>query len=81
MNTISPNVILVDENDIELGSMEKLQAHREGKLHRAFSIFLLNQHNEILLQQRAAVKYHSPLLWSNTCCSHPMPGENIVAAG
>lgn len=73
-------VILVNEQDEVLGSMEKLKAHEEGRLHRAFSIFLFNDKNEMLLQQRAATKYHSPNLWTNACCSHPMPNENLDAA-
>ena len=73
-------VILVDEQDRELGRMEKLQAHREGKLHRAISVFIYNRQGELLLQQRASDKYHSAGLWSNTCCSHPRPGENTLAA-
>ncbi|WP_158829187.1 isopentenyl-diphosphate Delta-isomerase [Mucilaginibacter lacusdianchii] len=73
-------VVLVDADDREIGVMEKMQAHRLGLLHRAFSIVLLNNRNEILLQQRAHTKYHSPSLWSNTCCSHPRPGEAIEAA-
>lgn len=70
-------VILVDENDNDLGVMEKLQAHQEGKLHRAFSIFIFNDKNELLVQQRALSKYHSAGLWTNTCCSHPRPNETI----
>jgi isopentenyl-diphosphate delta-isomerase len=70
-------VILVDENDNEIGIEEKLRAHIEGKLHRAFSIFLFNDKNEILLQQRAFSKYHSGGLWTNTCCSHPQPNSTI----
>lgn len=73
-------VVLVDEQDRETGTMEKLRAHERGLLHRAFSIFLLNNKGEILLQQRAANKYHSPGLWSNTCCSHPRPGESVQDA-
>lgn len=73
-------VILVDENDREVGVMEKMEAHQLGVLHRAFSIILVNQKNEMLLQQRAYSKYHSPGLWSNTCCSHPRPGESIDKA-
>lgn len=73
-------VILVDENDKQLGTMEKIQAHREAKLHRAFSVFILNNNNELLLQRRALNKYHSPGLWTNTCCSHPRPNENSVDA-
>jgi isopentenyl-diphosphate delta-isomerase len=75
-----PNVILVDEQDNPIGQMEKLQAHQEGKLHRAFSIFVFNSKNELLLQQRALVKYHSGGLWSNTVCGHPEPGEDTTAA-
>jgi isopentenyl-diphosphate delta-isomerase len=70
-------VILVDESDNEIGVMEKLQAHQEGLLHRAFSIFIFNSKNELLLQQRAITKYHSAGLWANTCCSHPRPNETI----
>lgn len=71
------NVILVDENDVPRGIMEKMEAHRKGELHRAFSIFVFNSNNELLLQRRALNKYHSGGLWSNTCCSHPLPDENI----
>lgn len=70
-------VILVDKNDQPQGSMEKMLAHEKGVLHRAFSIFLFNDQNEMLLQQRAATKYHSPNLWTNACCSHPLPEENL----
>lgn len=73
-------VILVDENDVPLGVMEKLQAHQEGLLHRAFSVFLFNQKGEILLQKRASTKYHSPNLWTNACCSHPREGETYHQA-
>ena len=73
-------VILVDENDNVIGTAEKLQAHREGLCHRAFSIFIFHN-NRLLLQQRAKDKYHSPNLWTNTCCSHPRPGEEIIIAG
>ncbi|MGZ3862714.1 MAG: isopentenyl-diphosphate Delta-isomerase [Bacteroidia bacterium] len=73
-------VILVDENDRETGRMEKLQAHHEGKLHRAFSVFIFNSAGELLLQKRAHGKYHSAGLWTNTCCSHPRSGENTDAA-
>lgn len=69
------SVILVDERDNEIGLCEKLAAHREAKLHRAFSIFVFNSRNELLMQKRAQSKYHSGGLWSNTCCSHPEPGE------
>ena len=73
-------VILVDENDQEIGLMEKQEAHEKAVLHRAFSIFIFNQHNELLLQQRALGKYHSAGLWTNTCCSHPRVGESIEQA-
>ena len=74
------SVILVDEHDNALGSMEKMEAHREGKLHRAFSVFVFNGNNELLLQKRAVGKYHSEGLWTNTCCSHPSPGETVIEA-
>ncbi len=74
------NVILVDENDNELGTMEKLEAHRKSKLHRAISVFIVNSRGEWLLQRRAMNKYHTAGLWSNTCCSHPFPGENNLDA-
>ena len=73
-------VILVDENDIAIGSMEKLEAHQKGILHRAFSVFIFNSNNELLLQRRALTKYHSSGLWTNTCCSHPQPNEDTLAA-
>ncbi len=73
-------VILVDEADRCLGFAEKLTAHIEGRLHRAFSVFVFNSRGALLLQRRAATKYHSPGLWSNTCCSHPRPGERVAAA-
>lgn len=74
-------VILVDVNDEPIGLMEKMEAHRNAVLHRAFSVFVLNSNNEIMLQQRASHKYHSPLLWTNTCCSHQRPGETNIMAG
>ncbi len=74
-------VILVDSQDNELGVMEKLEAHEKGVLHRAFSIFLFNSKGEMLIQQRAMSKYHSPGLWTNACCSHPAPAETILDAG
>lgn len=78
---LKEKVILVDAFDNEVGTMEKLEAHEKGQLHRAFSVFLYNSRGELLLQQRALHKYHSPGLWTNTCCSHPRPGEtNIDAA-
>jgi isopentenyl-diphosphate delta-isomerase len=73
-------VILVNEQDEPLGTMEKLEAHRKGVLHRAFSIFIFNSKGEMLLQQRAFSKYHSGGLWTNACCSHPAPGEDVAAA-
>ncbi|HUW22075.1 MAG TPA: isopentenyl-diphosphate Delta-isomerase [Candidatus Bathyarchaeia archaeon] len=73
-------VILVDKDDREIGHQEKLQAHRQGKLHRAFSIFIFNDRGELMLQKRAKSKYHSAGLWSNTCCSHPQPGETTPKA-
>ena len=73
-------VILVDEHDREVGTAEKLAAHRDGRLHRAFSVFVFNQDHELLLQQRAFEKYHSAGLLSNTCCSHPRPGEPTLQA-
>ncbi len=73
-------VILVDENDTQVGLMEKQEAHVQGRLHRAVSVFIFNSAGKMLLQQRADTKYHSPSLWSNTCCSHPRPGETAHAA-
>jgi isopentenyl-diphosphate Delta-isomerase len=77
---LEERVILVSPDDAELGSIEKLEAHRRGVLHRAFSIFLMNGAGEMLLQRRADVKYHSGGLWSNACCGHPRPGETTRAA-
>ncbi len=74
-------MILVDENDRQIGLMPKMEAHQKARLHRAFSVFVLNDKGEIMLQQRAAHKYHSPLLWTNTCCSHQRDGESNLAAG
>jgi len=74
-------VILVNENDEQIGLMPKLEAHEKAVLHRAFSVFILNEKNEIMLQQRASHKYHSPLLWTNTCCSHQREGETNIQAG
>jgi isopentenyl-diphosphate delta-isomerase len=74
------HVILVDEKDNELGTMEKMEAHRKALLHRAFSVFIFNSRGEMILQQRASNKYHSGGLWTNTCCSHPRPGESVKAA-
>jgi isopentenyl-diphosphate delta-isomerase len=71
------SVILVNDQDVEIGTMEKMLAHQKGLLHRAFSVVLFNSRGEVLLQKRAATKYHSAGLWTNTCCSHPKPGEAI----
>jgi len=73
-------VILVDEQDNEMGVLEKMQAHREARLHRAFSVFVFNSQNELMLHKRASHKYHSGGLWTNTCCSHPRPGESAEQA-
>lgn len=77
MQTNWNKVILVNENDQEIGTKDKLQAHLDGNLHRAFSIFIFNEQGQLLLQKRALEKYHSPGLWTNTCCSHPQPGITI----
>ena len=74
-------VILVDKNDNQLGLMEKIEAHEKAVLHRAFSVFILNDDHELLIQKRALNKYHSPGLWTNTCCSHTRDGETIKKAG
>jgi isopentenyl-diphosphate delta-isomerase len=73
-------VILVDESDTPLGTMEKMEAHRRALLHRAFSVFIFNSKGEMLLQQRSPDKYHSAGLWTNACCSHPRPGEDTLEA-
>ena len=73
-------VILVDVDDCEIGVMEKMEAHKQAVLHRAFSVFLFNPQGKMLLQQRALTKYHSAGLWTNTCCSHPRPGETLENA-
>src|SRR3990172_8069436 len=70
-------VILVDQNDHEIGTEEKLKAHQQGLLHRAFSIFIFNTKHEMLIHKRASQKYHSGGLWTNACCSHPRPGESL----
>ena len=77
---IKQEVILVDKNNKEIGFEEKIKAHKKGLLHRAFSIFIFNSKNELLLQQRAKTKYHSETLWSNTVCSHPKPKETYTQA-
>lgn len=74
------NVILVDTNDAVVGSMEKFEAHQKGLLHRAFSVFLFNDRDQLLLQQRALDKYHCGGLWTNSCCSHQRLGENNLDA-
>jgi len=74
------HVILVDSDDNDLGTMEKMEAHRKGILHRAFSVLLFNSKGEMLLQKRSAAKYHSAGLWTNTCCSHPKPDESLEVA-
>ena len=74
-------VILVNEKDEQIGLMPKMEAHEKALLHRAFSVFVFNDKNELMLQQRAAHKYHSPLLWANTCCSHQRDGETNIEAG
>lgn len=74
------HVILVDDQDNPIGTMEKLEAHQKGVLHRAFSILLFNSKGELLLQKRSKTKYHSAGLWTNTCCSHPLPGETMADA-
>lgn len=73
-------VILVDEFDNEIGTMEKLEAHKKAKLHRAFSGFIFNSKKELLIQKRALNKYHNPGIWSNTVCSHPQPNESTLDA-
>ncbi len=74
-------VVLVDEKNNQIGLMPKMEAHEKAVLHRAFSVFVFNNKGELMLQQRAASKYHSPLLWTNTCCSHQREGESNVEAG
>jgi len=74
-------VILVDENDVQIGLMPKMEAHKKALLHRAFSVFIFNDNNELMLQKRALHKYHSPGLWTNTCCSHQRVGETNIEAG
>lgn len=74
-------VVLVNEIDEQIGVMEKIEAHEKAILHRAFSVFIFNDKNELMLQQRALTKYHSPGLWTNTCCSHQRDGESNLEAG
>ncbi len=78
---VEEKVILVDTNDNPIGLMNKLEAHEKALLHRAFSVFILNDKKELMLQQRAHHKYHSPLLWTNTCCSHQRENETNIQAG
>ncbi|TNE54512.1 MAG: isopentenyl-diphosphate Delta-isomerase [Bacteroidetes bacterium] len=73
-------LILVDREDREIGTMPKMEAHRKGLLHRAFSVFVFNERDELLIHQRAKGKYHSPGLWTNTCCSHPRKSEGTKEA-
>lgn len=81
-NEYEEEVILVDKHDVEQGTMKKMEAHKNGgTLHRAFSVFVFNTKGELLLQRRALHKYHSGGLWTNTCCSHPRPGETVREAG
>jgi len=80
-NQFEEQVVLVDEHDNPIGLMPKLEAHQKAVLHRAFSVFVLNDQNELMLQQRALHKYHSPGLWTNTCCSHQRSGESNIQAG
>ena len=75
------NVILVNEKDEQIGLMPKMEAHQKGVLHRAFSVFIFNEKDELMLQQRAHSKYQSPGLWTNTCCSHQREGESNIEAG
>jgi len=77
---MNDEVILVDRNDNPIGTAEKMEAHRSGRLHRAFSVFVFHPDGRLLLQKRADQKYHSGGLWSNSCCSHPRPGEDTLAA-
>ena len=81
MTPMEEQVILVDEQDNPIGLMSKLEAHQKAVLHRAFSVFIFNDKGELMLQQRAKHKYHSPGLWTNTCCSHQREGESNVQAG
>jgi isopentenyl-diphosphate delta-isomerase len=74
------DVILVDEQDKPIGTMGKMEVHEKALLHRAFSVFIFNEKGQMLIQQRAAKKYHSPNLWTNACCSHPKPGEETIQA-
>lgn len=81
--TATEYVVLVDDHDREIGTAEKLSAHKNNLLHRAFSVFIFSNtpERQLLIQQRALSKYHSPGLWTNTCCSHPRQGEAVLTAG
>ena len=74
-------VVLVNKNDKKIGLMPKMEAHKKGALHRAFSVFIFNNKNELMIQKRNINKYHSPGLWANTCCSHQKDGESNISAG
>ena len=78
---INDFVILVNKNDKKIGLMPKMEAHKKGALHRAFSVFIFNNKNELMIQKRNINKYHSPGLWTNTCCSHQKDGESNISAG
>lgn len=77
---MTDDIILVDDKDNQIGTGEKMAVHKAGKLHRAFSIFVFNSQRELMLQKRASGKYHCGGLWTNTCCSHPRPNENLIEA-
>jgi isopentenyl-diphosphate delta-isomerase len=77
---VTEYVILVQPDDVEIGTREKLEAHRRGELHRAFTVFLFNAAGETLIQRRSETKYHTPGLWTNACDGHPRPGETTVVA-
>lgn len=81
LQKMEEQVILVDENDNQIGLMPKMEAHEKALLHRAFSVFIFNKNGDLMIQQRASTKYHSPLLWTNTCCSHQREGEKNIEAG
>ncbi|MDR6301167.1 isopentenyl-diphosphate Delta-isomerase [Mesonia maritima] len=81
LSSMEEKVILVNENDEQIGLMEKIEAHEKALLHRAFSVFVYNEKGEMMLQQRALGKYHSPGLWTNTCCSHQRENETNIEAG
>lgn len=77
---MNKDIILVDNQDNQIGTGEKMDVHKKGILHRAFSVFIWNNKGQLMMQQRAKDKYHTPGLWSNTCCSHPKPGEGTMNA-